>query len=283
MLPMVLAGLLLVTPTQDAAGIRPLPGSPSVASQSPSTSEIRKGLLDLLDAERAGRGLPAVSPIEELDALALAHSQDMTARGLLTHESFDGKTYVQRLTGKSLYFQAAAENVASSETFLPALIHKAFMDKPGHRGNILNPEFDRVGIGVASADGRVYYVTQDFIRSFVPKGQSAVRDDVRRFIGRILAGKGLPMLEAFPAWDNLADALAQTKAEEKALPRLADALGSVHVFFVTTASLESASAQFQAAAVGPYSGVSVGVALGRDAAHPGGAYVIALLLFIKER
>jgi len=77
--------------------------------------------------------------------------------------------------------------------------------------------------------------------------------------------------------------LAQTQAEGKARPRLAEVLGSVRVYFITTASVETALAQFQAAAVGPYAGVSVGVALGRDVAHPGGAYVIALLLFIKER
>jgi hypothetical protein len=56
MLPMVLAGLLLVTPSQDAAGKRPHPESPAVAAQSRSPSEIRQGLLDLLDVERARRG-----------------------------------------------------------------------------------------------------------------------------------------------------------------------------------------------------------------------------------
>jgi uncharacterized protein YkwD len=282
MLLIIFTGFFFVIPSQETAGRTPHPESPVVASQNPSTSEIRKELLDLLSAERASRGLPALRPSEELDALALSHSQDMTTRGLLTHESSTGKTYVERLVGKGVYFQVAGENVASSETFVASYIHKAFMDNPGHRANILNPEFDQVGIGVSSDEGRFYYITQDFLHSFAPQNQDTVRAETRQLIGRILAGRKLPALGALPAWDDLADALAQAKAEGKTRPRLTASLGSVRVFFITTASLETATSQFQAAVIGPYAGASVGIALCRDAAHPGGAYVVALLLFIKE-
>jgi uncharacterized protein YkwD len=36
------------------------------------------------------------------------------------------------------------------------------MDSPGHRANILQPAFRRVGIGAARADGRGRMFTQDF-------------------------------------------------------------------------------------------------------------------------
>ena len=40
-----------------------------------------------------------------------------------------------------------------------AAIEQAFMNSPGHRANILNPEFNWAGTGVSvAADGTVYLV-----------------------------------------------------------------------------------------------------------------------------
>jgi hypothetical protein len=46
----------------------------------------------------------------------------------------------------------------------PPQIHAAFMNSPGHRANIVDPDFTRIGVGVArGSDGRVW-VTEVFMR-----------------------------------------------------------------------------------------------------------------------
>jgi uncharacterized protein YkwD len=49
---------------------------------------------------------------------------------------------------------------------------KNWMDSPGHRDNLLNPQFDRIGIGIVSGVFRKFhalYITQNFIGPIQPR------------------------------------------------------------------------------------------------------------------
>jgi uncharacterized protein YkwD len=52
------------------------------------------------------------------------------------------------------------ENVGSGPSV--EAIQAAFMNSPGHRANILNPEFNWAGAGVAVAGNGTVYVVQVF-------------------------------------------------------------------------------------------------------------------------
>ena len=55
-----------------------------------------------------------------------------------------------------------AENADRSPN--PAAIHQSFMKSPQHRANILDPDMDTAGIGVADRNGQLYAV-EDFSKA----------------------------------------------------------------------------------------------------------------------
>lgn len=76
----------------------------------------------------------------------------MFERGYFSHYSSEGKDVGDRLIEAGIYFNYAGENLALAPDINRA--HQGLMDSPGHRRNILDPAFGKIGIGVI--DGGVY-------------------------------------------------------------------------------------------------------------------------------
>jgi uncharacterized protein YkwD len=57
-------------------------------------------------------------------------------------------------------FLTAGENLAFAPTVASA--HEGLMQSPGHRANILRPQFARVGIGIEDGGVHGLMVTEDF-------------------------------------------------------------------------------------------------------------------------
>lgn len=117
-------------------------------------------MLRLLNDERTRLSLTQLVRDSTLDAAARAHSVDMLQRGYFAHETLEGRTPLDRMRAAGSQFSFAGENLALAPTV--ALAHQGLMESPGHRANILGPEFRRVGIGAARADGRGRMFTQSF-------------------------------------------------------------------------------------------------------------------------
>jgi uncharacterized protein YkwD len=95
-----------------------------------------------------------------LTAVARQHSADMLARGYFSHYSPEGKTALDRLRAQRIAFLIAGENLALAPTVTVA--HTGLMHSPGHRANILRPQFGKVGIGILDAGRHGIMVTQNF-------------------------------------------------------------------------------------------------------------------------
>ncbi len=117
-------------------------------------------MLNLVNHERTSRGIPALQFDVKLRDVARAHSRDMFARGYFSHIDPDGKSPFDRMQAAGISFTEAGENIAYAPTTI--LAHNGLMDSPGHRENILNPNFHKIGIGII--DGGIYgkMFTQDF-------------------------------------------------------------------------------------------------------------------------
>ncbi len=117
-------------------------------------------MLDLINDERAKVGLHALIWDEELADVARAHSKDMFARGYFSHTNPDGLSPFDRIDRAGIDFKAAGENLAYAANV--ELAHNGLMRSEGHRANILEVDFGRVGIGVI--DGGIYgkMFTQNF-------------------------------------------------------------------------------------------------------------------------
>lgn len=109
--------------------------------------------LCLINRERTTHGLPPFASNGILAQAALAHSQDMVARGYFEHDSLDGRTVTDRLraAGYARRNASGGENIAwgAGEKGTPAAIVKAWMASPGHRADILRPAFREIGVGIA--------------------------------------------------------------------------------------------------------------------------------------
>jgi uncharacterized protein YkwD len=122
--------------------------------------DLEEQMLELLNAERRSAGRPPVKADPILRELARAHSRDMLARGYFAHVTPEGKDLGQRMQQARIGYLAAGENLALAPTLVGA--HKGLMRSPGHRDNILRPQFGRVGIGVLDSGAYGLMVTQNF-------------------------------------------------------------------------------------------------------------------------
>lgn len=122
--------------------------------------ELETQLLAKTNLERAKVGAPPLSMDTTIQKIARAHSQDMFAHGYFSHNTLDGKDVLDRLLAGQANFQQAAENIAFGPNI--DLANTGLMNSATHRANILNPNFTRVGIGVAAAEGFGTMITEDF-------------------------------------------------------------------------------------------------------------------------
>lgn len=108
----------------------------------------------LINEQRAARGLPALRFRNDLSAVAERHSERMQAAADIWHNP----KLASQIPGS---WVGAGENVGVG--FDVDGLHAAFMASRNHRVNIMRARFDDIGLGVVTnADGEVY-VTQVFV------------------------------------------------------------------------------------------------------------------------
>lgn len=117
-------------------------------------------MLRLVNKERQKHGLHPLQADPEMLVVARAHSKDMFAKGYFAHDNLEGKDPFDRMRDANVRFSAAGENLALAQTV--EIAHANLMNSPGHRANILSPNFNRVGIGIL--DGGFYglMISQEF-------------------------------------------------------------------------------------------------------------------------
>lgn len=114
--------------------------------------ESERQMVVMVNEERAKEGIKPLELDLRLVEVGRAHSKDMFERGYFSHFSPEGEDVGDRLNESGVYYTFAGENLALAPNVNRA--HSGLMDSPGHRRNILDPAFARVGIGVI--DGGVY-------------------------------------------------------------------------------------------------------------------------------
>ncbi|HJT66471.1 MAG TPA: CvpA family protein [Pyrinomonadaceae bacterium] len=122
--------------------------------------ELEQRMLDLVNQERAAAGLRPLAPDPELTEVARQHSTDMFARGYFAHDTPEGLTPFDRMRAANIRFLTAGENLALAPTL--SVAHSGLMNSPGHRENILRPQFGRVGIGIMDGGLRGLMISQEF-------------------------------------------------------------------------------------------------------------------------
>ena len=158
--------------------------APVVRAQSPA----EKQLFDLVNRERERAGVSKLEWNDNLARAALRHSQLLDEHQELSHQ-FAGEPSLQERVGvTSARFNSVAENVAEAPEV--AVAHKSLMESPGHRANILNPDYNAIGISIVQR-GEELYVTQDFAHILVSYTEKQFRDAVVTGFNKARRARGL--------------------------------------------------------------------------------------------
>ena len=107
--------------------------------------------LCLANQERAAVGAPPLSLDPSLSTMAGDYAQRMVTERFFSHTSPDGGGLADRFAAAGDDVEAGGENLYWGETSMgtPAATINGWMNSPEHRDNLLDPEFRRVGIGIA--------------------------------------------------------------------------------------------------------------------------------------
>jgi len=125
----------------------------NIDSRTLSVDEVsEKEMFKLVNGERAKRGIKELVWDPELTKVSRGHARDMWERSYFSHISPEGKDVGDRLDGAGVEYQFAGENLAMAPTLIMA--HNGFMNSEGHRANILEPEFSKLGVG--AIDNGIY-------------------------------------------------------------------------------------------------------------------------------
>ena len=112
----------------------------------PKSEEAMQGLIT---SERSKMGLSTLSQDESLKEVARLHAKDMLERGYFSHYTLEGLSPFDRLEMAKISYTYAGENLAFAPDM--EIAFAGLMKSPGHRENILSPNFKKVGIGVVDA------------------------------------------------------------------------------------------------------------------------------------
>jgi uncharacterized protein YkwD len=258
----------------------PAPVPPSTATRTSSqpftAPEVPYALFTLINQTRTRAGLPQLSWDDGVAHAALGHAQVMAGKKSLSHQ-FDGEPELgARLAASAVRMDRASENVVYDVNVQSA--HENFLSSEHHKANILDPEVDTVGIGVAEAGG-VLYITEDFTHHVVDTSDEQAEQQIAAaFTNLRQSAGGAPMqFVAEPRLREVAQNMAKNEVPDAAMAMAVLNGRSVAAYATRTPGVLPASVVGLGAAQG-VNRFSVGACFARTAKYPNGFYWVTIVL-----
>jgi uncharacterized protein YkwD len=119
-------------------------------------------VVDLVNEERVQNGLGPLTTNATLTRLAGDYACEMINGNYFEHVNpVTGSTVGSRALAANYYFKKVGENLAGGFTS-PEETVAQWMDSPGHRANILDPDFIEMGAAVRTGGFYRWYWVQEF-------------------------------------------------------------------------------------------------------------------------
>lgn len=135
--------------------------NPTTPSTNNNTTQNNSGLsnyanevLKLVNQERAKAGLSALTTNSSLTAAANKRAQE--TKQSFSHTRPNGTSFSTVLKEYGISYRTSGENIAYGQR-TPQEVVNGWMNSPGHRANILNANFNKIGIGVYESNGTIYW------------------------------------------------------------------------------------------------------------------------------
>ncbi len=159
------------TEPEKPTGDRPSPqtAAPTAAPAAPdaATAEMEAQVVQRINDIRQERGLNRLQVNEKLAQVARAYSHQMAAENFFSHTDAKGNGPGDRVKKAGIFYFMVGENLfkcTNAPEPVPLSV-EGWMNSPGHRENILRPNFKETGVGIWRV-GNTYYFTQLFMRAF---------------------------------------------------------------------------------------------------------------------
>ncbi len=99
----------------------------------------------------------------KLAGVAETKAEDMRDKNYFSHTSPTYGSPFDMMKQFGISYTAAGENIAKGQK-TPESVMSAWMNSPGHRANIMNSNYEQIGVGyVTDSNGTTYWV-QEFIK-----------------------------------------------------------------------------------------------------------------------
>ena len=156
--------------------VTPLDPSATQSNANDLSTEERE-FIRLINGERTSRGLNSLTVDRMLVSVARSHSQEMCSLNYFDHHSPTAgqvtpmdrylkglhetglETPPYLLVGENIYYCSTYD-----DTYNVGYGHQALMNSPGHRANILEPRFARIGVGIYRDSQGEFWVTEMFLK-----------------------------------------------------------------------------------------------------------------------
>ncbi len=151
------------TPTKPAptTPTKPAPTTPSTPAptappkdNSGSNQGFAEEVLRLVNIERSKAGLSSLTTNATLQAAANKRAEETKVS--FSHTRPNGSKFSTALQEYGVSYRTAGENIAYGQRS-PQEVVNGWMNSPGHRANILNGSFGKIGIGVYTSGGVIYW------------------------------------------------------------------------------------------------------------------------------
>jgi len=158
--------------------------TPAIGDQydgDPALAAVEDEVIERTNTIRSSRGLPELSERDELNEMAQHHSNDMARDRFYSHGSTNGDSVSDRFDEFAPQCRSGSENIHMGRTESDMRVYESseivntrtvdgmarylvqgWMNSPGHRENMLDPQWRSVGVGVAVLPNGQFYATINF-------------------------------------------------------------------------------------------------------------------------
>jgi len=137
--------------------------TPSTSTDALLTAPItaqEQQMVNLVNQERTNQGLKALAVDTRLVKVARMKSMDMIKNNYFGHQSPVYGSPFDLLKSQGITYHTAGENLAGNSSVTSA--HTGLMKSSGHRANILNANFTKIGIGIIKGGPYGLMISQEF-------------------------------------------------------------------------------------------------------------------------
>ena len=135
------------------------PENPSIPDTDTESASFVRQVVNLVNQERAKAGLSPVTADTSIQAAAQVRAKEIEKS--FSHTRPDGSSFSTALTQQGVTYRGSGENIAWGQK-TPEQVMNGWMNSDGHRANILNKNFTKIGVGYHQNASGTNYWTQLF-------------------------------------------------------------------------------------------------------------------------